>query len=146
MLEAITEFQGEYRWLSNFWTCEVCIWGHTWTSVECAYQASKCFFPADMKKFYRLSPVEAKRLGRKVNMRPDFNDVKLGLMTAAVRAKFNQNQDLKEKLLATGNAIIIEGNQWGDTYWGVCGNTGENHLGKIIMKIREELVCTKIAG
>jgi ribA/ribD-fused uncharacterized protein len=137
--KVIDSFQGEYRWLSNFWVCVVAIWGHTWSSVECAYQAAKCAFPEDMKKFHYITPGEAKRLGRTVHMRPDFNEVKLSLMEAAVRAKFTQNSDLKEKLLDTGDALLVEGNNWGDTYWGVCNGKGENHLGKILMKVRGEL-------
>ena len=66
-------------------------------------------------------------------------EVKTNIMYDICLAKFTQNQDLKEKLLKTGNAILIEGNWWNDTYWGVCNGIGENNLGKILMKIREEL-------
>ena len=55
------------------------------------------------------------------------------------RAKFTQNEELKKKLIDTGDATLIEGNTWNDTFWGVCNGVGENNLGKILMKIREEL-------
>jgi ribA/ribD-fused uncharacterized protein len=72
-------------------------------------------------------------------MRPDWEQVKILIMTSLVRDKFTRHQDLKEQLLATGDAELIEGNWWGDTFWGVCKGKGENHLGKVLMKVREEL-------
>ena len=92
-----------------------------------------------MKEFTELNPSKAKQLGRKVKLRKDWEEVKTNIMYDICLAKFTQNQDLKEKLLKTGNAILIEGNWWNDTYWGVCNGIGENNLGKILMKIREEL-------
>lgn len=91
--------------------------------------------------FTQLSPKDAKRRGRNVKLRADWDAVKDGIMEEIVRAKFTQNKDLGEKLLATGDAVLIEGNTWNDRYWGVDIKTGagHNHLGKIIMKIRTEL-------
>jgi predicted NAD-dependent protein-ADP-ribosyltransferase YbiA (DUF1768 family) len=80
----------------------------------------------------------AKRYGKIVVMRPDWNDVRLAIMEDLVRQKF-LTSSMERLLLSTGDAELIEGNYWGDTFWGVCRGVGENHLGKILMKIREEL-------
>lgn len=87
----------------------------------------------------------AKRQGRQVALREDWEEVKVGLMEEVVRAKFFQNPDLGKRLLATGDTPLVEGNTWGDTCWGVDTRTGqgENHLGLILMKIRGELAIGK---
>ena len=84
---------------------------------------------------------EAKRLGRHVQLRPNWENVKLPIMEDIVRAKFTQNEDLKELLLATGDLVLEEGNTWHDTFWGVDAKTreGTNHLGRILMRVRQEL-------
>ena len=92
-------------------------------------------------EFTQLRPSASKKLGRRVKLRPDWEEVKVGLMEEIVRAKFTQNEELKALLLATGEAYLEEGNTWHDTCWGVDAKTGEgqNHLGKILMKVRDEL-------
>lgn len=92
-------------------------------------------------EFTQLRPSAAKKLGRRVQLRPDWEDVKVGIMEEIVRAKFTQNEVLKWRLIATGEAYLEEGNTWHDTCWGVDSKTGEgqNHLGRILMKVREEL-------
>jgi predicted NAD-dependent protein-ADP-ribosyltransferase YbiA (DUF1768 family) len=60
-------------------------------------------------------------------------------MYQCVKDKFTRNQDLKEQLIATGNEELVEGNTWGDIYWGVSRGRGKNMLGKILMRVREEL-------
>lgn len=137
----ITSFSGEYRFLSNFWLCAVpADDGFSYPSTEHAYQAEKTLDP-DQRQKIRLADTSgiAKRLGRSVTKRPDWDDIKLGVMERLLRHKFTLHPSLKEKLLATGDRKLIEGNTWGDTYWGVCKGTGENNLGKLLMKIREEL-------
>ena len=86
-----------------------------------------------------IKPLTAKRRGKKVPLRPDWEEVKDDLMYQVCKAKFTQHPDLQEMLLATGNQELQEGNTWGDTYWGVCKGKGQNKLGKILMRIREEL-------
>ena len=80
-------------------------------------------------------------IGGEVFLRPDWEEVKVGIMEEIVRAKFTQHPELAARLLATGDKVLVEGNHWGDTCWGVDTRTGqgENHLGKILMKVREEL-------
>lgn len=124
----IDSFTGEYRFLSNFEG-----------RVEQEYQAAKC---SDINESYAIldciSPGKAKRMGRKVKMRPDWDEVKLDIMKKLLLKKF-RTPLFREKLLATGDAELIEGNDWGDTYWGVCKGVGENHLGRLLMEVREEL-------
>lgn len=105
--------------------------------------ASKCADQTQRKMFMGLNGGQAKRLGRTITLRSDWETVKLEVMEQLVRQKF-QYQLLKEKLLETEDAILIEGNYWHDNFWGSCtcakcGNRGQNNLGKILMKIREEL-------
>lgn len=140
MQEKIDSFSGEYRFLSNFWPSEVELDSVLFPTVEHAYQAAKT-----LDKFERLevlecnTPKHARTKGRKVTVRSDWEDVKIDIMTSLVRQKFTKHEDLKEKLLATKNCELIEENYWGDTFWGVCKEEGKNNLGKILMKIREEI-------
>jgi ribA/ribD-fused uncharacterized protein len=135
----IPEFQGEHRFLSNFPDAEVMWGGMKFPRVENAYQAAKCRDKEDMKKFLTISAGEAKRLGRTIPIRPDWEEMKLRVMEMLVSEKFHNIPEYREKLLATGDEELVEGNAWGDTFWGVCKGVGENHLGKILMKIRKEI-------
>ena len=129
-----------YQFLSNMQPCTVFCYGVMYTSVESAYQASKCVDPADRVQFQNLNPYEAKKLGRRVRMRSDFDTVKLQFMEELLRRKFsNVNPELKQKLIDTGDIELVEVNTWNDFYWGECRGVGENHLGKLLMKIRQEL-------
>lgn len=91
------------------------------------------------RAFAELDASDAKKLGRQVPLRGDWEEVKDNIMYEICKAKFTQNEDLKEKLLATGNDILEEGNTWGDRVWGTVNGVGENRLGKILMRVREEL-------
>ena len=137
----IDHYRGEYAFLSNFWEVPVTYKGLTYGSNEAAFQAQKCMTEEEKMEFTQLRPSASKKLGRRVKFRPDWEDVKVGIMEEIVRAKFTQNEELKALLLATGEAYLEEGNTWHDTCWGVDAKTGEglNHLGRILMKIREEL-------
>jgi ribA/ribD-fused uncharacterized protein len=135
----IIAFQGAYRFLSNFWPCRV-KWGtEYYRSVEHAYQAAKTGSPIEQTRVQDcVTAGDAKRMGRKVTLRPDWDLDKLAVMLDLVRQKF-QDPMLQRQLLFTGNAELIEGNYWHDTFWGVCNGEGENHLGKILMQVRNEL-------
>lgn len=135
--DAITSFQGEYFFLSNFYNAPVVYQGIRFENNEAAFQAAKC--PERMRDFCGLTPRDAKRLGRRIALRPDWEAVKYDVMYQVCKAKFSQNPDLLEKLLATGDAELVEGNTWGDTVWGVCKGVGENNLGKTLMRVRGEL-------
>lgn len=135
----INEFSGKYRWLSNFTLCPIILNGIIYPSTENAYQASKTQFVHERQFFITCSPGKAKKMGKSVTMYYGFNDDKLSIMEKILNQKFQEGTYLSEKLINTGNQEIIEGNNWNDTYWGVCDNIGHNHLGKLIMKIRDKL-------
>lgn len=136
----INNFRGKYFFLSNFYMAPV-IWdGSHFTNNEAAFQSAKLTSRIKRNElFSEADPRTAKRLGRKVQLRPDWEEVKYDIMYEIVKAKFTQNEDLKEKLLATGDEYLEEGNNWGDKVWGTVNGEGENNLGKILMRVREEL-------
>jgi ribA/ribD-fused uncharacterized protein len=145
----IDEFQGEYRFLSNFWPATITFEGIEYPSVEHAYQAAKTLDPSERRQIAALAtPSEAKTAGRALAsrglQRADWEQVKFDVMERCVREKFIRHADLRAKLLATGDAELVEGNDWGDRVWGVSpppsqGGQGENRLGKILMSVRDEL-------
>ena len=110
-------------------------------NAEAAFQAQKCLDPAEREQFCELPANKAKRLGRQVELRSGWEEIKTELMLEIVRAKFTQNPVLAARLLATGARKLVEGNTWKDVFWGVDLRTGEgeNHLGQILMQVREEL-------
>ena len=139
----IESFTGAYRFLSNFWPAIVKMYGLMYPTVEHAYQAAKIPFEggAEAREAIRKAPTpgQAKRAGNKAALRPDWEQFKVPAMLALVRRKFNEHEGLKIKLLATGNRELIEGNTWGDTFWGVCRGEGKNMLGQILMHVRDEI-------
>ena len=134
-------FRGAFDFLSNFYPARVEVDGICYQNAEAAFQAQKCVDAADRVAFAELPAVKAKRKGRQVELRPDWDAMRLSVMEEVVRAKFTQNPDLAARLVATGTMPLVEGNSFGDTFWGVDAKTGkgENNLGKILMKIREAL-------
>jgi ribA/ribD-fused uncharacterized protein len=142
-IEVISEFSGEHRFLSNFYPAKVVLDGLEFPTLENAYQAAKNFDIDRRKMFTTLTPGKAKKEGQKTLKRPDWEGVKTLIMKILVKDKFTRNPELQKQLLATENAELIEGNTWGDTFWGVCNGKGQNHLGKILMEVREELNARK---
>lgn len=142
IMESILQFQEKYRFLSNFWVAPVTWEGITYPSSECAYQAAKSLDSTVRLLFTTMTPSKAKREGKKIKLREDWEEVKLQVMYEIVLAKFTQNADLKELLLDTGYAYLEEGNYHHDHIWGVCPpitGTGRNELGKILIQVRREL-------
>jgi ribA/ribD-fused uncharacterized protein len=137
----IDRFQGQYRWLSNFWRVNVTLPHDSllYTSVEHAYQAAKTNDHSKRRLIWSGTASRAKRIGRNVTMRPDWNAVKLDVMRDLIAQKFEPGTDLAEALIATGDLQLVEGNDWGDTYWGVYRGVGNNHLGVLLMARRKEL-------
>jgi len=125
-------------YLSNFWPVDIVYEGLTYPSAECAFQASKCANEGERKMFTVINGAQAKALGKKIKIRPDWNEVRLSVMWNVLQAKFAQHPDLAAKLVATGDEEIVEGNTWNDKFWGVCNGEGMNHLGIMLMAIREE--------
>ena len=142
-MEKVTEFWGEYRFLSNFYEAPFEWSGVLWMTSEHAYQAAKTQVESERLRIIEApTPQAAKRLGKSVTMRDDWNEVRVGIMYEIVSEKFYQNPGLKQKLLATGTAVIEEGNTWGDKILGICppgSGIGRNELGKILMKLRNEI-------
>lgn len=151
----IHEFQGKYRFLSNFWPCRVEFEGMVYPSAEHAYQAAK-FPPRGTGMRARIANMpgthegarSAKWLARQkasleyVGGKEGWEEVKIHVMTRIVRSKFQLNADLREMLLVTGTEELQEGNNWNDRFWGICppgSGKGRNELGKILMKIRKEI-------
>ena len=126
--------------LSNFYEATVVYDGIRYRNAESAFQSAKLADRKERLKFQKLTGAEAKALGKTVKLRDDWNDIKLSVMYDVVSAKFANNPDLRDDLIWTGNQEIVEENTWGDTYWGVCRGKGENHLGKILMWIRKDIV------
>lgn len=139
MPSSIKEFRGLYHFLSNFHEASVYWDGITYRNNEAAFQSAKLVDKNERLQFTDMSPNEAKKLGRVVALRKDWEDVKLNIMYEIVKAKFTQNEGLTIRLLETGDALLEEGNHWGDRYWGTVNGIGENHLGKILMRVRAEL-------
>lgn len=135
----IDSFRDDYFFLSNFFLCNITIGGITYGSAEAAFQAQKVLDDEEKKRFIDITPLQAKRLGKKVELRKDWEEVKVNIMKEVVRCKFFQNLNLAEKLLQTGDAELIEGNKWRDYFWGMCNGKGKNNLGKILMEVREEV-------
>lgn len=136
----IDRFHGAYRFLSNFYPSPVAMDGYGYPTVEHAYQAAKCDRHEDRIEIRLAStPGEAKRLGRQMDLRPDWHQVRVAVMTELVLQKFAWHPRLRRQLLATESEELIEGNTWHDTFWGVCAGCGENNLGKILMRVRERL-------
>lgn len=143
MIEIIDSFTGENYFLSNFYPVEVVYNGKLYPSSEHAYQAAKAVNDSDAELIRNAAtPGESKKLGRVVKYRDDWDQVKDYAMECILRNKFS-NPDLEKMLLNTGDKYLIEGNYWNDTYWGICRGTGENRLGKLLMKIRNELVLQR---
>ena len=139
-MATIDRFTGDYDFLSNFHPSPIEVDGVTYPTVEHAFQAAKTSIPEEKQAVAAATtPGSAKRLGRKVQLRPDWEEVKVGIMEDLVRLKFTTHADLRAQLLATGDAELVEGNNWNDRFWGVCKGSGQNHLGKLLMKIRAEL-------
>lgn len=138
-MTVIDSFSNKYWFLSNFYPCGVTFNDINYLSTEHGYQAEKST-DETIRRLIANAPTAhiAKKLGRKVKLRDDWEDVKIDVMRELLRVKF-QIPELRKRLLATGMSELIEGNYWGDTFWGVCEGKGENHLGKLLMALREEL-------
>jgi ribA/ribD-fused uncharacterized protein len=133
----IAEFQGEYRFLSNFYPSPIIYAGAIYPTAEHLYQSLKCATYEDSERIRQAyTPGEAKRLGRRFACQEDWQRTKVDHMRMVISMKFDQNRDLRAKLVATGNQELVEGNMWHDTFWGKCDGVGENWLGRLLMAYR----------
>lgn len=136
----INSFAGQYAFLSNFFPSMICFNGKAYATVEHAFQAFKMTCDADHDAVRTArSPGLAKKLGRSLERRADWEHIKDDVMLACLRQKFQLHQQLSIWLVETKPNELIEGNTWGDVYWGVCKGKGQNKLGQLLMKVREEI-------
>lgn len=152
----ILGFNGQYRFLSNFYPSIVEFEGRFYPTVEHAYQAAKTEEDTVRKYIASLeTAVEAKKFGRMMMLRSDWEDVKYPIMKALIRKKFpdrNRDEQRSFDLMNTGDEYLEETNYWHDQIWGncICGRhvkvAGENLLGKLLMERRDELQRAERAG
>ena len=133
-------FRNEYWFLSNMYPCSIWYEGaldgkYIFRSVETIFQMMKCDDDNEKKGFELLNGFEAKKRGRRVKLRDDWNEIKLDVMRDILEVKFSI-PDLRNKLIRV-NDEIVEDNNWGDRYWGRCNGIGKNMLGKLLMEIRD---------
>ena len=140
-MSAIVGFEGNRRFLSNFWPVQVELEGIKFPSVEHAYQAAKTLdIEARRQVAMAHTSAEAKKLGRMLKIRDDWTQVKEAVMRDLLIQKFAQ-APFTTRLIETGDSFLEEANTWGDTYWGVYRGEGQNRLGSILMDIRADLLA-----
>ena len=132
-------FFGEYRWLSNYHTCDIVYEGEIYNSTEAAYHSAKTDDLYIKGLIRSMGPKESRDYSRKIRVKKDWESIKKKVMYDVLKDKFTRHEDLKKKLLETGSKYLEETNYWNDTFWGVCNGKGKNHLGETLMKIRNEL-------
>lgn len=136
----IDKFDGDYAFLSNFYPSEITMPdGITYPSVEHAYQAHKTT-DLEIRKHMSSDTISAayvKKYGRKLKIREDWDQIKISVMLKALELKF-KDRELSDKLKETDPHELVEGNWWGDTFWGVCDGKGTNWLGTLLMLIRSK--------
>lgn len=145
--KVICGFFGEYRFLSNFWPANVAYRGVEFSSVEIAYQAAKCKKDEDFAACAKLTSGGAKKFGRNVELVDNWENIKIPIMTKLLEKKF-EIPELATALKATKPKALVEGNNWGDKFWGVAFKLqdgkfvslgGYNYLGTLLMDIRDKL-------
>ena len=138
-MNKITSFSGQYQFLSNFYSCDVWYEGKLYPSSEHAYVAAKTTELALREEIAKIkTPGQAKRFGRIIGLRDDWEKVRIHEMRKILESKFS-DPGLFLRLKATAPAYLEEGNKWGDKFWGVCNGIGQNHLGKLLMSIRDDI-------
>ena len=138
-MKVINKFDGNYEFLSNFAGCNITdADGICYPTVENAFQANKTLDKDERLKFTTLTAAQAKKYGKCVKLRPNWEDIKVDVMRYLLFKKFTQ-PEFFELLMLTGDAELIEGNTWGDTFWGVCNGRGMNMLGSLLMEVRAVL-------
>lgn len=128
-------FRNNYAFLSNMFPCELKINGLTFSCAEAAFQSFKTTDLEIRKTFQNIDGYEAKKLGRTIDLRDDWNEIRLEVMDAVLRVKFKQHPNLFKQLKEIDEPIV-EDNNWNDTFWGRCNNKGSNNLGMLLERIK----------
>lgn len=135
----IEEFRNDNFFMSNMYPCKIKLGSVVYECAEAAFQAVKLADKSQRKMFAGLDGKHAKELGHKVKLRPDWENIKIDVMRWIVNEKFKQNPDIRMRLYRYAHDTeLIEGNTWGDTFWGVCNGVGQNWLGRILMEYAEK--------
>lgn len=143
IIDSFTAAAG-YAYLSNFYLSTIYIDGNPFATIEHAYQSHKTVDESIRDLIRRSkSPAEAKKLGRSLILRDDWEQVKIPLMKSFLQKKF-ENPFLRPLLVGTENSELIYSNTWNDRFWGVCRGTGLNWLGKLLMQLREEIKIEEV--
>lgn len=150
-MSSIREFSGSYRFLSNFWLCKVPFEDVTWPSLEHAFVAAKTLDPAERNQILQIhSPGQVKRYGRKLTLRPGWEEMRVDVMRQLLASKFAPGSTLATILALTSPNTLVEGNHWHDQFWGdctcervSCSAPGQNHLGRLLMDHRSFLIVGK---
>jgi len=149
----INEFKGDHRWLSNFEAVKITLDGIEYPSIEHAYMSAKCDDP-EWKKFCAdenntAGSVKKQSRHATVKLVENWDSFKMDVMFSCLEQKYSQ-EPFKSKLIDTGSQNLVEGNYFGDKIWGVDlksnPNIGENHLGRMIMSIRQNLIDEMNSG
>lgn len=135
----IKHFRGDNFFLSSYYVSKIIYKGISYTTAEAAFQSMKTKNIEERKKFSDLRPKEAKEFGRRITLREDWEEVKEEVMYNICLCKFNQNEYLADRLRKTGNAYLQQESSWNDKEWGTVNDEGENKLGKILMRVRDEI-------
>lgn len=135
----IESFTGENYFLSNFYEFPVEVFGLKFQNSEAAFQSQKSLNKSIQQKFCNLPPFDAKHLAHSLPLRIDWESVKVDVMRDVLQAKFS-DPELKRRLMNTHPHRLVEGNTWGDKYWGVCDGEGKNYLGRLLMELRDKLM------
>lgn len=147
-INEIRSFRNEYFFLSNFYPCKIVHDGAQYDNLEAAFQAAKCSDDTERLWFQCLEAVEAKKLGKRVKLRKDWERVKLLILNELIGLKFINNPELMVKLIVTGNAYLSEDNNWHDNFYGNCtcprcvDKPGYNYLGYALMRLRNQSLYT----
>src|SRR5580765_6750563 len=137
-MKEINNFSGEYKFLSNFYLWPIKCDGLMYPALENAFQAQKSLDEEGKLEFQNITPGKAKQRGRQIECRKDWDKIRNKVMFDLLCTKFNDDE-LGPKLMATYPAKLVEGNWWGDEYWGRCNGKGKNVLGKLLMDVRDAL-------
>jgi ribA/ribD-fused uncharacterized protein len=142
----ISNFSGEHAYLSNFYVRPLRVGSIVYTCGEQYFQSRKCLYVEDWQEVMTAAyPASQKRIGRHVDLRPDWESVKIPVMRKLLSKKFPRpGENLSERLLSTGNHDLVESNNWGDDFWGQVDGTGHNWLGHLLMARRAELRALRI--
>ena len=136
---SITSFTGKNAFLNTFYSCSITTSDNlTYPALENAFQASRCVYKTDKKRFTTITPGDAKKLGGEVTTKPGWKERQIEEMRQLLSIKF-EDKALSLMLLKTGDEELLYTNTWHDTFWGICDGTGSNHLGKLLMELRDSL-------